>query len=308
MAEIKLTRIYVLRDPHSNTIRYVGKTIETLKRRLANHVASAKRGNKTHCAAWIRRLLSIGGAPVIELIEECGEAWPDREKHWIQVYGSLGSLTNHALGGQGVPGVKRSASAVRKIAEATRKSWQNPVVRAARLVNMIAADRPPQTQEQIQKSRIRHGLPEVRAHLSAKMREKWNDPTYRSHIAEKVREHNLSREWTEEERKKVGQKSRASWTPQRRSEYATRMSAQRREQAESGWKQSVSEKQRTSQSEKMKAIRAARKGDWKQSVMSPQAREQASLRMKAMRAAQREKRRLAENGPELPECDTQPGP
>jgi hypothetical protein len=36
------TSIYVLKDPISNNVRYVGKTVATLKRRLDQHIYDAK--------------------------------------------------------------------------------------------------------------------------------------------------------------------------------------------------------------------------------------------------------------------------
>lgn len=113
--------IYTLSDPVSGDVRYVGKTIKTLKARLQIHVAHAKRGNKTHRCNWIRSLIAQGLAPIIDEIEVVDDTarWADRETHWISKFSSEGArLTNATAGGEGSHGyiqtaeqrAKRSAS------------------------------------------------------------------------------------------------------------------------------------------------------------------------------------------------------
>ena len=92
-------KIYCLKDPITNEIRYIGKTVN-LKERLANHIYKSK-SSKTHCASWIKSLISKGFKPIIQEIEEC-ENWQEREIYWIEYYKSQGaSLTNHTIGGEG---------------------------------------------------------------------------------------------------------------------------------------------------------------------------------------------------------------
>lgn len=52
------TLIYVLKDPDTNEIRYVGKTIKPLDSRLANHIYHAKKPkHRNKRLNWIRSLL-----------------------------------------------------------------------------------------------------------------------------------------------------------------------------------------------------------------------------------------------------------
>lgn len=45
MVDIRSVKIYVLKHPDTLEVRYVGKTVRSLSRRLGNHIANAK-GNK----------------------------------------------------------------------------------------------------------------------------------------------------------------------------------------------------------------------------------------------------------------------
>ena len=51
--------IYVLKHPDTQEVRYVGKTVRSLSRRLGNHIANAK-GNKhnKHLSNWILSILA----------------------------------------------------------------------------------------------------------------------------------------------------------------------------------------------------------------------------------------------------------
>ena len=101
--DTRRVKIYVLKHPDTLEIRYVGKTVRSLSRRLGNHVANAK-GNKhnKHLANWILGLLSEGKRPLIEQLEECDSAvWQEREQYWISHFPNLINLTE---GGDGCVG------------------------------------------------------------------------------------------------------------------------------------------------------------------------------------------------------------
>nr|DAH00668.1 MAG TPA: intron associated endonuclease [Crassvirales sp.] len=103
MVDNRKVKIYVLKHPDTLEVRYVGKTVRSLSRRLGNHIANAK-GNKhnKHLSNWILKILSTGKRPIIELIEECdSDNWEDREKYWISHYTNLINLTE---GGDGCLG------------------------------------------------------------------------------------------------------------------------------------------------------------------------------------------------------------
>lgn len=98
-------KIYTLTCPTSNQIRYVGKTIETLQKRLNRHISYSKR-EKTYKANWINSLLKINKEPIIEIIDECSITnWEVMEQYWISQFKAWGyNLTNHTDGGEGPSG------------------------------------------------------------------------------------------------------------------------------------------------------------------------------------------------------------
>lgn len=100
--------IYALICPESKEIRYIGQTIQKLKRRLQKHISTTKNKvtNKIHLNhknAWIQGLIirnQIDNLKV-ELIEEVNiESLNDREIFWIAYYNNEGyNLTNSTTGG-----------------------------------------------------------------------------------------------------------------------------------------------------------------------------------------------------------------
>lgn len=62
-----VTDIYVLADPLSCKVRYIGITCQELKERLGNHIHDALYSPETnyHKSNWIKKLLSKGQKPVI---------------------------------------------------------------------------------------------------------------------------------------------------------------------------------------------------------------------------------------------------
>lgn len=114
MVDTRNVKIYVLKHPDTLEIRYVGKTIRSLSRRLGNHIANAK-GNKhnKHLSNWILKILELNRKPIIELIEECDYlVWGDREKYWISQYTNLINLTE---GGDGCKGFVHSPATIEKL-------------------------------------------------------------------------------------------------------------------------------------------------------------------------------------------------
>lgn len=96
-------KIYALKHPDTLEVRYVGKTVRSLSRRLGNHIDNAKRSkHNKHLSNWILKILALGKRPVIELIEEIDYSiWQEREKYWIRQYPNLVNLT---IGGDGCEG------------------------------------------------------------------------------------------------------------------------------------------------------------------------------------------------------------
>jgi hypothetical protein len=117
-------KIYTLSDPHTEEIRYVGKTVETLNKRLSKHTSNIKNLNeKNHRAFWIKSLVQKGLKPIIRLIEEVPfEIWEEREKYWIKYYRDLGlNLVNSTDGGDTCnPDIS---------SKVLKKLWKDPVYR-----------------------------------------------------------------------------------------------------------------------------------------------------------------------------------
>lgn len=96
-------KIYILKDPITLEIRYVGVTCKSLNHRLSNHIYYAKRRNCTHVHNWILSLLLKDLKPLIESVEICNiDNWEEREIYWISYYSKLANLTNISKGGKGL--------------------------------------------------------------------------------------------------------------------------------------------------------------------------------------------------------------
>lgn len=87
--------IYGLTDPRTGVIRYVGKTILAMHKRLRLHESDGRRNIHRRCARWIRGLQSAGLAPGIVSLEVTEDA--QREVWWIdEIERRHGRVLNHA--------------------------------------------------------------------------------------------------------------------------------------------------------------------------------------------------------------------
>lgn len=99
--------IYVLCDPYSREVRYVGRTVFPLHRRLEGHYQAARRGYKSHVAHWVR---SLDRLPIIKAVLTVAGDSGRVEQDVIALYLALGyRLTNLTVGGDGAPGRVLSA-------------------------------------------------------------------------------------------------------------------------------------------------------------------------------------------------------
>lgn len=106
-----MVKIYSLKDPITNEIRYIGKTTGKLRDRWYSHCSSYKlEKEKSYKNSWIISLKRKGYRPEIELIEEVSqENWEFWERYWISQFLSWGyNLTNMTKGGEGNIGGKGS--------------------------------------------------------------------------------------------------------------------------------------------------------------------------------------------------------
>ena len=130
--------IYALSDPRLpqvfENVRYVGKTVYVLKKRLSEHIC---RKFDTYKRRWIGKLLSEGCEPAIWPLAFCSEeGWEEVEKWWIAKLKPIARLTNQSEGGDG--GFFQTAEMREKI-------------RAKKL----GVKKPPMSQEQKDKIRAR---------------------------------------------------------------------------------------------------------------------------------------------------------
>lgn len=96
---METTFIYVLKDPTTQEIRYVGKSNDP-KRRLSKHLNN-KKDLGTHKRNWLNTLTE---KPILEVIKEFPkDEWQKHEKYYIEYYLSLGcDLVNWGDGGEGL--------------------------------------------------------------------------------------------------------------------------------------------------------------------------------------------------------------
>ena len=107
-------KIYVLKEPDTLEIRYVGMTSKTLKQRLRKHLDNALyTKHNPHLCNWILKYYKRGQLPIIETIEKCDKkVWQEREKYWIKHYDNLLNSTD---GGEGSFGFRHSKKSIEKI-------------------------------------------------------------------------------------------------------------------------------------------------------------------------------------------------
>jgi len=113
-------KIYALKHPLTNNIRYIGVTVSSLNQRLSQHkYAAFTKKADMHVSKWFRKLKEENLIPIISLLENVKkENWEEREKHWIKQFNNL---TNIREGGQGVI-IDRSLESRQRSINAHKKS------------------------------------------------------------------------------------------------------------------------------------------------------------------------------------------
>lgn len=193
LKRIQLTiLLYVLVDPRDGTVRYVGKTNYTLKKRLREHRNNPR---NNYLACWVRSLKELGLTPIIEEIDRVEDSndkdWQRVERYWISFYRNMHcDLVNLDSGGTG--GHEKSEETKKKIGDANRGKVRSPEtlekLRVAQTgkkrspehcANMSKAvkgtklgPRPPEVLEKISKALMgkkRPRTPEHQAKLTAKL-------------------------------------------------------------------------------------------------------------------------------------------
>lgn len=91
--------IYLLKDPFTMQVIYVGQSINP-KQRLRSHITEAKH-HKRKINKLVLDILEAGSRPVMEILEKCDQDnWKEREQYWIKYYFESGNdLGNIGRGG-----------------------------------------------------------------------------------------------------------------------------------------------------------------------------------------------------------------
>ena len=125
--------VYGLVDPRNDNIRYIGKSINGLKRpKEHSKPSNLKNDGNTRKANWIRSLLKLGLKPKISILYTLGNcSWSKndineclykKEHELIEYYNILGyDLTNAQDGGPGSTGRKLSEESLKKMSESGKK-------------------------------------------------------------------------------------------------------------------------------------------------------------------------------------------
>ena len=103
--------VYVLSDPRTNQIRYVGKTTKG-KKRLRGHLKERGRSKRS---SWIKSLRLQAYKPQFDVIESFDNEslLSEAEMFWISYFKMIGcNLTNMTDGGEGSTGFKHSVEVI----------------------------------------------------------------------------------------------------------------------------------------------------------------------------------------------------
>jgi hypothetical protein len=218
--------IYALVDPRNNAVRYVGKSNEPKARFFIHMHYECSNGHKQN---WLNQLKRLGLLPVMEIIEECGEDWADRERYWISYHRRTGAkLTNLTDGGEGLVGYSHSPEIRERISAGMRKALEDPETRARfdelmsseQYKESCAAARKAFWADPEARARNMKGLnsPEHRANQSAISKKRWEDPEYRAKWAA-----GMAKAWEDPEvRKRRSDGLKAGWVKRHAREAAER--------------------------------------------------------------------------------------
>lgn len=240
--------IYALHCPLAETVRYVGKT-KYPDKRLRSHLSAARRNAyRHHASAWIRKLLAVGLAPRMEILEtvEDGRSWQDAERTWIANASAKGwKLTNSTAGGEGLDYICPEAAAAYRAnlsvamielwnrperrEEARLRSlaaWADPEVNARRKASQEAARATPETKARyVAAAKDIHSRPEVKEKVSASLKAAWADPQRKEKwiaatTTPEVKAKQSAAKLASWKNPEFVAKQAATWTPERRAKQA----------------------------------------------------------------------------------------
>lgn len=186
MRPVRAACLYVLLDPRTDEVRYVGWTSKHPRERLRRHVSDARAGKKNYRYHWLRSLLAESQRPIMRVVAwvECAAA-PAAEQRLIAALRARGTrLVNGTDGGEGMLGyvpnqetrAKLSAAGKgRKLAPRTSEHRARLSEAARRRVFTFAT-----RSKMAAAHRGKHPTPETRAKMAAWQKGRVPSPTTRA--------------------------------------------------------------------------------------------------------------------------------
>ena len=189
-----MNKIYSLRCPVTNEIRYIGKTTN-VKSRLRQHNHEARVGvSLNHKCAWIRSLHKNGLSPKIEVELELPDQ-SDWKKAEVELIASLRAagvrLTNTTPGGDEPAELSPEGwMALSKMASERFGSEEGRKSQSEKMKALCMSDDWRLARDMAAKAT--RATPEYKARMSERAKAKWADPAYRERMR-KAREEVISR-------------------------------------------------------------------------------------------------------------------
>lgn len=125
----EIVKIYVLIDPITNRVRYIGRTKCSLPMRLSQHVFRAKNNKikNNHKDNWIKSLLKLNSRPIIKLLTTV-EGWSEShvfEQNLIKKHCIKHNLVNNDDRGEGQFNKKLSQEYKDKISKTLKEGYSS---------------------------------------------------------------------------------------------------------------------------------------------------------------------------------------
>jgi predicted GIY-YIG superfamily endonuclease len=114
-----ITYIYILQDPDTMDVRYVGKTTNPRKR-LYQHTNKRVQeySRRRYLSNWLLKLLNDNKKPIMTIIDQIENDWRTLEIYWIEQFKNWGyKLVNITIGGDGIEGYTHTKETIEKLSE-----------------------------------------------------------------------------------------------------------------------------------------------------------------------------------------------
>jgi hypothetical protein len=114
------TYIYILQDPNTEEVKYVGKTTNIKKRfyQHTNKTVIQQCSRRRYLSNWLLKLLNNNQKPIITIIDEIDGEWIWLEQYWIEQFKQWGcKLTNLTTGGEGLVGYTHTKETINKLSK-----------------------------------------------------------------------------------------------------------------------------------------------------------------------------------------------